>query len=66
MARVLLRSGLVDELRVDVMPVLLGGGLRFLEDLDPRHLRLEKIGVQDVGPRTSVTFQVTRGDGASI
>jgi len=47
--RQLLDAGLVDELRVDIMPVLLGAGLRFFEDIDPEGLLLEKVGVQEVG-----------------
>ena len=56
----LLRAGLVDELHVDVMPLLLGGGLRFLENIDPERVQLEKIGVQVVGARTSLRFRVVR------
>ena len=52
----LLGAGLVDELRVDVMPVILGGGLRLLENVEPA--RLEKIEVEEVGARTSFTFRV--------
>ena len=52
----LLRAGLVDELRVDVMPVILGGGLRLLENLE--HVRLEKTNVDEVGARTSLAFRV--------
>ena len=33
-----LRAGLVDELRVDLVPVTLGGGVRMLEDLDEEPL----------------------------
>jgi dihydrofolate reductase len=58
--RQLLHAGLVDELRVDVMPVLLGGGLRFLDDPSLAHLELEKIGVEQVGERTSLRFRVQR------
>ena len=54
----LLREGLVDELQVDVMPVLLGGGLRFLENVDPEQVGLEKIGVVEVGARTSLRYRV--------
>jgi dihydrofolate reductase len=57
----LLRAGLVDELHVDVMPVLLGGGLRLLENIDSERVQLEKIGVQDLGPRTSLSFRVVSG-----
>jgi dihydrofolate reductase len=56
----LLRAGLVDELRLDVMPVLLGAGLRFLDHPDLEHVQLEKVGVQEVGPRTSLAFRVER------
>lgn len=54
----LLRAGLVDELRIDVMPVVLGGGLGLFEDLRPGHPRLEKIDVREVGARTSLRFRI--------
>jgi dihydrofolate reductase len=54
----LLRVSLVDELHLDVMPVLLGGGLRLLENLDPDRVRLETLGVDTVGQRTSLRFRV--------
>jgi dihydrofolate reductase len=54
----LLNAGLIDELRLDVMPVTLGGGLRLFENLEPDRVRLEKIGVQEVGARTSLRFRV--------
>ncbi|WP_369132481.1 dihydrofolate reductase family protein [Modestobacter sp. I12A-02662] len=54
----LLAAGLVDELWVDVMPVLLGDGLRLFERA-PR-LALEKLGVVDMGARTSLRFRVLR------
>lgn len=54
----LLRAGLVDELRIDVMPVLLGEGLRLLENLDPERVRLEKIAVQEMGARIHLRFRV--------
>jgi dihydrofolate reductase len=56
----LIRAGLVDELRVDVMPVVLGGGLRFLENVGPARVQLEKIDVQEVGARTSLRFRVVK------
>jgi dihydrofolate reductase len=57
----LLGAQLVDELHIDVMPVVLGGGLRLLENLDPARVRLEKQGVQEVGARTSLRFRVSAG-----
>jgi dihydrofolate reductase len=56
----LLRGGHVDELHVDVMPVLLGSGLRLLENLDSERLRLETLDVREVGARTSLRFRVAR------
>jgi len=56
--RQLLAPGLVDELRVDVMPVLLGAGLRLFDGTPP--VALEKLGVDDVGARTSLRFRVLR------
>lgn len=51
-------AGLVDELHVDVMPVLLGSGLRLFEGSDLEHVRLAKLGVRESGERTSLTFRV--------
>lgn len=56
----LLQAGLVDELRVDVMPVLLGDGLRAFAGADLGRFQLEKIAVREVGPRTSFQFRVER------
>lgn len=60
LARQLLKAGLVDELRIDVMPVLLGGGLRFFGNNDLGLIELETIDVQQVGMRTSLRFRVKR------
>jgi dihydrofolate reductase len=54
--RQLLAADLVDELRIDVMPVLLGAGLRLFDGTAP--MALEKLGVDDVGARTSLRFRV--------
>lgn len=50
---------LVDELRIDVMPVILGGGRLFFGGLD-RHIDLELLDVNVTGPRTSLHFAVRR------
>jgi len=60
--RDLLREGLVDELRIDVVPVLLGTGRRLLDDPDLAHVQLEKTGVQEIGTRTSLRFRIPAGD----
>lgn len=43
--------------RVDVMPELLGAGLPLFASGGLENIRLEKIGVQEVGPRTSLRFR---------
>jgi dihydrofolate reductase len=55
--RQLLAAGLVDELHVDVMPVLLGSGLRLFDGTPP--LVLEELGVEEAA-RTSLRFRVVR------
>jgi dihydrofolate reductase len=56
----LLRSGLVDELRMDYVPVLLGEGLRPFGGSGFDDVQLEKIDVQEEGARTSLRFRVKR------
>jgi dihydrofolate reductase len=58
--RQLLDAGLVDLLHVDVMPVLLGAGLRLFGDGQLNRLQLEKLEVVEIGSRTSLRFAVTR------
>jgi len=53
----LLRAGLLDELHVHIMPLLIGGGLRLF---DGAVLELEKIGVEEIGPRISLRFHVRK------
>ncbi len=56
-----LNSGLCDELEIDVMPVLLGNGLRLFENIDTDKIKLERISVEETtGMRTSATFRVTK------
>lgn len=54
----ILRAGLADELHIDIMPVLLIEGLRFFENLGDTVISLEKIGVDNLGGRTSLRFRV--------
>jgi dihydrofolate reductase len=53
-----LRAGLVDELHVDIMPLLLTGGVRLFDQLGERPIHLEKLEVSQVGLRTMFRFRV--------
>lgn len=57
-----LKAGLADELHVDIMPVLLGGGLRVFEDLGAESIQLESIKVMELpGGRTHLQFRILTG-----
>ena len=56
----LVRAGLVDELHIDVMPVLLGAGLRLFDDQAFEGIELEKIDLLETGPRTTMRFRVKK------
>ena len=53
-----LRVGLVDELHVEVIPVLLGAGLRLFDGPGLERVNLTKIGVREVGAMTELRFRV--------
>ena len=56
-----LQAGLADELHVDIMPVLLGDGLRVFEDLGPESIQLERIKVLELpGGRTHLQFRIIK------
>ncbi len=60
-ARQCLEAGLADELHVDVMPVLLGDGLRAFEDMGAGSIRLERIKVMELpGGRTHLRFRLIK------
>jgi dihydrofolate reductase len=63
--RQMLMAGLVDELHIDIMPVLLGDGLRLFEDIDPQRVRLHNPEVLVVGARTGLRFRVGTERGVS-
>jgi dihydrofolate reductase len=56
--RQLLEAGPVDELRIDLVPVLLGSGVRLLGDLD-REVTLQLEDLERIGQRTSLRYRVT-------
>jgi len=53
-----LREGLADELHVEVVPLVLGGGRRLLEGAEFEHLTLEKLEARDFATRTQLRFGV--------
>lgn len=56
-----LRAGLADELHVDIMPVLLGGGLRWFEDTGMEAVQLERLKVVELpGGRTHLRFRFVK------
>ncbi len=59
-AQQLLKAGLVDELAVDIVPRLLGTGLRFFEHLEELELELALIEVLHSPARTSLRYRVVK------
>lgn len=55
-----LRAGLLDELTTEVVPVLLGGGVRLLEGVAPGAADLELTRVVDAPGVTHLTYEVRR------
>jgi dihydrofolate reductase len=56
-----LQAGLADELHVDIMPVLLGGGLRPFEGIEEGQIQLERLAVIELpGGRTHLKFRIIK------
>lgn len=56
-----LQAGLADELHIDIMPVLLGNGLRLFEDAGAQPISLERIKVMELpGGRTHLRFRILK------
>ena len=55
-----IRAGLLDEVRVDLVPVLLGGGVRLFEHLGSTPIELESRGVVEAPGVTHLTFRVVK------
>jgi dihydrofolate reductase len=55
-----LRGGLLDELTVELVPALLGRGIRLLDGLEPDTAALEVVRVVDAPGVTHLTYQILR------
>jgi dihydrofolate reductase len=58
--RQLLRMGLIDEIQIDIMPILLGDGLKLFERRQTEPIQLEHIKVRESGVRTELRFRVVK------
>ena len=58
-----LNEELCDELQIDIIPVLLGKGLRLFENIDTDKIKLERTKVEEITSlRTGVTFKVNKAN----
>jgi dihydrofolate reductase len=55
-----LKAGLLDEVHVDVVPVLLGDGVRLFDNLGTEHIELERTGLIADPDVIHMTFRVVR------
>jgi dihydrofolate reductase len=55
-----IRAGLLDEMHVDLVPVLLGGGVRLFEHLGTAPIELESPRVIEAPGVTHLTFRVVK------
>ncbi len=57
-----LKAGLLDEVHVDIVSVLLGGGVRMFDNLGPEHIELERTQIIEAPDVTHMTFRVVKED----
>jgi len=55
-----LRAGLLDEMTINLVPVVLGRGVRLLDGLEPRSVELELVRVVDAPGVTHLSYRVVR------
>ena len=61
LAQQCLRAGILDEVHVDLVPILLGGGVRFFDDLGEQ-IELERTRLIEAPDVTHITFRVVKGE----
>lgn len=55
-----LNAGLCNELVIDIIPILLGNGVRLFENIDTNKIKLERIKAEEItSSRTTITFKVS-------
>ena len=55
-----LKAGLIDEISVDIVPVILSEGVRLFDHLEGRHIRLKQIKSTAGGQVTHLTYAVIK------
>jgi dihydrofolate reductase len=55
-----LRAGLLDEIQLHLIPILLGGGVRLFEDLDPDRIELRRTSSIETPSATHFRFEVVK------
>ena len=55
-----LKAGLLDEMQIHLIPILLGGGIRLFEDLDPEGIELRKTSSIETPGATHLRFSVVK------
>jgi len=55
-----LKAGLIDEISVDIVPVILSEGVRLFDHLEGRHIRLKQIKSAAGGQVTHLTYAVIK------
>jgi dihydrofolate reductase len=55
-----LKAGLLDEMHIHLVPVLLGGGVRLFEDLDPEGIELRRTSSIETPDATHLRFDVVK------
>ena len=54
------KAGLLDEINIDLVPVLLGGGVRLFDHLGTEPIELERTRVVEAPGVTHLTFRVVK------
>jgi dihydrofolate reductase len=55
-----LKAGLLDEMHIHLAPVLLGGGIRLFEGLDPEGIELRRTSSIETPSATHFRFEVVK------